>query len=235
MSIIIVQKKAAAGTGVTLTSAPTSGHKLVVAYGWRNGTSVAPPSGFVEKCFAGSKNGDGVAIAEKTSDGSETGSQAFTGSSTSPFIEIFELAHIDVFDKASAGAFGNASTSQPGSNTPAIAEEFFVLIQSYGAGSSHSPFSINSSFILVDEATLNTRGLVAYKIQTGSAVAENPTVTATLGGAYQITMASFKPLVQAGKFKRLLSGVWALKPVKTSAGTTKPLKYLEGSTWQKAP
>lgn len=193
MAITLVQEKGATGASVTLTSTPASGNLLVVAYVWRNGTSVAPPTGFTERAFAGSKNGDGVAIASKISAGTESGAIAFTGSSTSTNIVCYEFAGVAAsgseYDKSSAGATGSSATAQPGSLTPAASGAVFVLVEGYSSGA-HGPWSVDSSFNAVETGVI-TGASHSYKIQSGSATAENPTVTATTTGPFEIQMSAF--------------------------------------------
>lgn len=237
MSLLLVQHVSNQATGGSpLPAAPVAGHLLVHSGTWRNGTSVGPPTGFTQRKVQGSVNGDGCMISEKISDGTETGNIICTGTIANTTNCVYEFSHPAAsgseYDTSNGSSPTSSTTHQPNSITPASVEEVFIVVLGHGAGT-HNPYSIDSGFTLLDDTTIFTKAAHGYKIQTGGIAAENPAITITGASTAILAMATFKPLVQTGKLKRLLSAVWASKPVKTSAGTTKPLKYFNGSVWQK--
>ena len=104
------------------------------------------------------------------------------------------------FDGKSGAGAAVVSGSQPGSITPAVANEVFITGVGYCCNTI-SGLSIGSSFSTMDAVAVvggNNIGLAtAYKIKTNS-TAENPVWTDSQTDAGVITMATFKPAVASG-------------------------------------
>lgn len=195
MPFQLVQEIGAAANNATYPATPKKGNMLTCEQGWRNGTTITAPTGFTERALAGSKNGDGVLISEKISDGTE-GNVAIGGTiGAAPNIHLCEWFGNPAsgeFDAAAAGATGSSTTAQPGSITPALADELFIVVLAFGSGT-HNPITIDQAFTMFDAAA--TRFSSAYLIQSGKA-ARNPTFSFTTG-PWECTMVTFKPMTIA--------------------------------------
>lgn len=214
MAIALVQNKAASGTtgqpGATLTSGATAGNLLVVVVWARDGNTanMTPPTGFTDRAHVATTGSGGVwpgqvMICSKKATGGETLTKCATFPGTNWEYEIYEFSGItqqggeyDANNFTTSGAVA-VTSEQPGSVTPAVTGEVFVVGQGLG-GNGSAPNNggteaINSSFNITDAASFQSM-ITGYKIKT-DALAENPTASWTTAGYSVIAQAAFKAVL----------------------------------------
>lgn len=186
---------AGSANGSVTISAATAGNIIVVTGGFRTTAAlVTDPGGYTRRTSKDDAGTKTAILIEKIAAGGET-AIAFTHASCAWSIEAYEFSGNEVsgseFDAAAAGANGSGTSIQPGSITPAVANELFVACVEVGGDNGGSE-AVDSSFTLEDAATFTTF-FSAFKISGGSG-AENPTFSWTTSRGMAAIMATFKPL-----------------------------------------